>query len=200
MWSKAIVTLDEHKYSLDEYGRTWENVIRENCKTYPGGMGKSGQQEDCNIIATLTMGNKNWWYESEKRMYIPDYAQLRKPYTKSGNPHQVEVYFDHVLYYRDFALPIESDDISHYDKSFYKNLYKRKGITITDEQAEQLLQENKKKDAVKDIWARTRNFPFLRIPYYLTKEQKTAYLREKLTYFKQQVDNYYATKTITNSN
>ena len=50
--------------------------------------------------------------------------------------------------------------------------------------AKKVSDSTKGKDEVKNIWARARNFPFLRIPYYLTKEQKTVYLRKKLMYFK----------------
>lgn len=199
MWNKAIEVLDDHKYSLDEQGKTWENIIRDQYKTYPGGENKTCQQLDCNILTMRILSNPNWFYESEKRVYISDYNQVRHSYTSKGRPHKTDVYFDHVLYYKGYPLIIESDEWSHYSKDFYKTLYKKKHkIDISDGDASKLLQDTQKRDAVKNIWAAKRGFPLIRLMDYWSIEYKKEYIYKIITQFEQEIDSYEK-KTTTNS-
>lgn len=199
MWNKAIEVLDDHRYSLDEQGKTWENIIRDRYKTYPGYENTTCQQLDCNIITMRILANPNWFYESEKRVYISDYNQVRHAYTSKGRPHKTEVYFDHVIYYKGYPVIIESDEWSHYSKDFYKTLYKKQyKIDISDEDATKLLYDTQNRDNVKNIWASKRGFLLIRLMDYWSIEYKKEYIYKIITQFEQEIDSYEK-KTATNS-
>lgn len=113
-------------------------------------IGQSQKKDGVLIQFVANQVGLNIIYDSEWPDYIEDYEG---PKTKSGNVKLQQVFFDHVVFTGSHVIIFESDDMSHYNEKFcIEHNYDYADI--------------KRRDNIKDIWARKNNILLVRLKEY----------------------------------
>jgi hypothetical protein len=183
MMTKAEWLPVEGQYSLN-LGKVWKTDFKhhplsmDNLKNYNK---KNCQVNDMILIhrvAKKVFGAGKFIYESEKHVYIEDYLGLKKSKTLKNKFGLQSAFFDHVLYYMDVPILLESDEDSHREKTFYINL------GYSELQAEKKLKDAQDRDTIKNVWCEHKKYLLIRLPDYTSNEEKEKLLTQVFTNIK----------------